>query len=45
MGKVRVRVGPVVTEQYALAARADAAFAAGDEVVVSAVTEECVLVH
>jgi len=45
MGKVRIQVGPVVTEQYALAARAGAAFENGEEVTVTSVTDECVYVR
>jgi membrane protein implicated in regulation of membrane protease activity len=45
MGKVRVQVGLVVTEQYALAAHAGAAFQTGDEVMVASVTDECVYVR
>jgi membrane protein implicated in regulation of membrane protease activity len=45
MGKVRIQVGPVVTEQYALAARPDAAFENGDRVMVTSVTDECVYVR
>jgi membrane protein implicated in regulation of membrane protease activity len=45
MGKVRILVGPVVTEQYALAARPGAAFKNGDQVMVSSVTDECVYVR
>lgn len=45
MGKVRVQVGLSVTEQYALAARAGAAFQTGDEVVIASVTDECVYVR
>jgi membrane protein implicated in regulation of membrane protease activity len=45
MGKVRVQMGLVVTEQYALAAHAGAAFQSGDEVMVASVTDECVYVR
>ncbi len=45
MGKVRVQVGLVVAEQYALAAHAGAAFQTGDEVLVASVTDECVYVR
>jgi membrane protein implicated in regulation of membrane protease activity len=45
MGKVRVQMGLVVTEQYALAAHAGAAFQTGDEVLVASVTDECVYVR
>jgi membrane protein implicated in regulation of membrane protease activity len=45
MGKVRILVGPVVTEQYALAAHPGAAFKNGDQVMVSSVTDECVYVR
>jgi membrane protein implicated in regulation of membrane protease activity len=45
MGKVRILVGPVVTEQYALAAHPGAAFKNGDQVMISTVTEECVYVR
>jgi membrane protein implicated in regulation of membrane protease activity len=45
MGKVRILVGPVVTEQYALAAHPGAAFKNGDQVTVSSVTDECVYVR
>ncbi len=45
MGKVRIQVGLVVTEQYALAARRGASFRTGDEVVVASVTDECVYVR
>ena len=45
MGKVRILVGPVVTEQYALAAHPGAAFKNGDQVMVSTVTDECVYVQ
>jgi membrane protein implicated in regulation of membrane protease activity len=45
MGKVRILVGPVVTEQYALAAAPGAAFKNGDPVVISSVTDECVYVR
>jgi membrane protein implicated in regulation of membrane protease activity len=45
MGKVRILVGPVVTEQYALAAHPGAAFKNGDQVIVSSVTDECVYVR
>jgi len=45
MGKVRILVGPVVAEQYALAARPGATFKNGDQVMVSSVTDECVYVR
>lgn len=45
MGKVRILVGPVVAEQYALAARPGAAFERGDQVMISSVTDECVYVR
>jgi membrane protein implicated in regulation of membrane protease activity len=45
MGKVRILVGPVVAEQYALAAHPGAAFKNGDQVMVSSVTDECVYVR
>ena len=45
MGKVRILVGPVVTEQYALAAHPGATFNKGDQVMVSTVTDECVYVR
>ena len=45
MGKVRILVGPVVTEQYALAAHPGAAFKNGDQVMVTSVTDECVYVR
>jgi len=45
MGKVRIQVGPVVTEQYALAARPGASFRTGDEIVVTSVTDEYVYVR
>ena len=45
MGKVRILVGPVVTEQYALAAHPGAAFKNGDQVMISSVTDECVYVR
>lgn len=45
MGKVRVQVGLIVTEQYALAAHADASFPVGAEVVIASVTDECVYVR
>lgn len=45
MGKVRVQVGLSVTEQYALAAHADASFPVGAEVVIASVTDECVYVR
>jgi membrane protein implicated in regulation of membrane protease activity len=45
MGKVRILVGPVVTEQYALAAHPGATFKAGDRVVIASVTDECVYVR
>ena len=45
MGKVRVRVGMNVTEQYALAAEPNTQFAKGDTVWVTNVTPECVYVE
>lgn len=45
MGKVRIQVGPVVTEQYALAAHPGAAFNKGDQVMIASVTDECVYVR
>ena len=45
MGKVRILVGPVVTEQYALAAHPGAAFKSGEQVIVSSVTDECIYVR
>ena len=45
MGKVRILVGPVVAEQYALAAHPGAAFKTGDQVMVTSVTDECVYVR
>lgn len=45
MGKVRIQVGPVVTEQYARAARPGGAFTNGDQVMVTAVTDECIYVR
>ena len=45
MGKVRILVGQVVTEQYALAARPGAAFNNGDQVMITSVTDECVYVR
>ena len=45
MGKVRILVGPVVTEQYALAAHPGAKFSKGDQVMISTVTDECVYVR
>ena len=45
MGKVRILIGPVVTEQYALAAHSGATFKNGDQVLVSSVTDECVYVR
>jgi len=45
MGKVRILVGPVVAEQYALAARPGAAFKKGDQVMIASVTDECVYVR
>jgi membrane protein implicated in regulation of membrane protease activity len=45
MGKVRILVGPVVAEQYALAALPGATFKNGDQVMVSSVTDECVYVR
>jgi membrane protein implicated in regulation of membrane protease activity len=45
MGKVRILVGPVVTEQYALAAHPGAAFNKGDQVKIASITDECVYVH
>ena len=45
MGKVRILIGPVVTEQYALAAHPGTAFKSGDQVVISSVTDECVYVR
>jgi membrane protein implicated in regulation of membrane protease activity len=45
MGKVRILVGPVVAEQYALAAHPGAAFKNGDQVMISSVTDECVYVR
>jgi membrane protein implicated in regulation of membrane protease activity len=45
MGKVRILVGPVVAEQYALAARPGAAFKRGDQVMIASVTDECVYVR
>jgi membrane protein implicated in regulation of membrane protease activity len=45
MGKVRILVGPVVAEQYALAAHPGATFKNGDQVMVSSVTDECVYVR
>ena len=45
MGKVRIQVGPVVTEQYALAAQPARRFDNGDEVMVASVTDECVYVQ
>ena len=45
MGKVRVQVGPVVTERYALAANPGAAFEDGAQVVVTSITDECVYVR
>jgi membrane protein implicated in regulation of membrane protease activity len=45
MGKVRILVGPVVAEQYALAALPGAAFKNGDRVIVSSVTDECIYVR
>lgn len=45
MGKVRILVGPVVTERYALAAHPGAKFSTGDQVMVSSVTDECVYVR
>jgi membrane protein implicated in regulation of membrane protease activity len=45
MGKVRILVGPVVSEQYALAAHPGAAFKNGDQVMVTSVTDECVYVR
>ena len=45
MGKVRILVGPVVAEQYALAAQPGAAFKNGDQVMISSVTDECVYVR
>jgi membrane protein implicated in regulation of membrane protease activity len=45
MGKVRILVGPVVSEQYALAAQPGAAFKSGDQVMISSVTDECVYVR
>lgn len=44
MGKVRIRVGMNVTEQYALASRPDLNFKSGDKVYVTRVTDECVYV-
>ena len=45
MGRVRIQVGPVVVEQYALAARPGTAFDKGAEVMVASVTDECVYVQ
>lgn len=45
MGKVRVRVGMNVTEQYALAAEPNTQFEKGDTVWVTNVTPECVYVE
>lgn len=45
MGKVRVKVGMNVTEQYALAAKPDTRFEKGDTVRVANVTDECVYVE
>jgi len=45
MGKIRVLVGPVVTEQYALAADPGAAFNNGDQVMIASVTDECMYVR
>ena len=45
MGKVRILVGPVVTDQYALAAHPGAKFSTGDQVMISSVTDECVYVR
>lgn len=45
MGRVRIQVGPVVIEQFALAARPGAAFANGAAVTVTSVTDECVYVR
>ena len=42
---MRILVGPVVTEQYALAAHPGAAFKSGDLVMISSVTDECVYVR
>jgi membrane protein implicated in regulation of membrane protease activity len=45
MGKVRIQVGLMVTEQYALAARSGASFSSGAEVLVTSVTDECIYVR
>lgn len=45
MGKVRILVGPVVTEQYALAANPGKTFEKGDQVMIASATDECVYVR
>jgi len=45
MGKVRMRVGLSVTEQYALAASPGAAFRKGETVRIAKITDECVYVR
>ena len=45
MGKVRVLFGQSVTERYARAEEQSEAFGAGDRVVISRVTEQCVYVR
>ena len=45
MGKVRVLFGQSVTERYARAEDQAEAFGAGDRVVISRVTEQCVYVR
>lgn len=45
MGRVRIQVGPVVIEQFALAARPGAAFEKDAAVTVTSVTDECVYIR
>lgn len=45
MGKVRLRVGPIVTERYARTADPHDSFRPGDTVQIVEVTEECVYVR
>lgn len=45
MGRVRIQVGPTVSEQFALAAGRGASFEKGAEVTVTSVTDACVYVR